>query len=147
MKYSIVEKGPLWVVGIEVRTDNAHAAETIPPLWDRFYLEGIPQKLSGDMVGLYTDYEGDYTKPYTLVAGCVASTPLTPTEGMVIKEVPKAKFAKIVVEGSFPQSLMDAWEWVWEDNIERSYQNDFELYPGGFSPDSGAPMELYIEVQ
>nr|WP_255534858.1 effector binding domain-containing protein [Pedobacter sp. SYSU D00535] len=65
-----------YVVGLSVRTtnENNQAARDIPELWSRFFSEnvlaGIPNR-SGDAVySLYTEYELDFTKPYTCIIGC-----------------------------------------------------------------------------
>ena len=61
---SLVQKGPLVVVGILCRTSNAPEAgpNDIPRQWQRFVSEGIadniPNKASDDVLALYCEYEG-----------------------------------------------------------------------------------------
>ena len=49
------------VIGIELRTTNLDAMQTIPPLWQRFGQDGvqasIPGKQDGDVVAVYTHFE------------------------------------------------------------------------------------------
>ena len=74
---------PFFVIGISVRTsnENGQAANDIPALWNRFRLENIGAKLinkTGDEVySIYTDYEGDYTQPYTTILGLCCRKPGT----------------------------------------------------------------------
>lgn len=65
-----------YVIGIAVRTtnENQKAAQDIPVLWNKFMTEGIinqiPNKADHAIYCIYTDYEKDYTKPYTTILGC-----------------------------------------------------------------------------
>lgn len=49
------------VIGIELRTTNLDAMQTIPPLWQRFGQDGvqasIPGKLDGDVLAVYTRFD------------------------------------------------------------------------------------------
>jgi len=67
------KKDELTIVGLSVRTSNApgKADKDIPKLWDKFMAENIttqiPNKTDETIYAIYTDYEGDHTKPYTTV--------------------------------------------------------------------------------
>ena len=67
---------PFNIMGIAVRTtsENVQSLEDIPVLWNRFIWKGIadsiPNKIDQSIYCSYTDYEKDYTKPYTTVKGC-----------------------------------------------------------------------------
>ena len=64
------------IIGISIRTtnENMQAAQDIGALWGRFKGEDIfsqiPGKLEDDIYCIYTNYEGDHTKPYDVVLGC-----------------------------------------------------------------------------
>ena len=84
---------PFYVVGISVRTTNKNqqAAKDIPVLQQRFMSENIaeqiPNKLSKEVYAVYTDYESDYTKPYTTIIGCKVSEIGNIQEGFVSKKI------------------------------------------------------------
>ena len=67
---------PFKLIGISLRTtnENGKAAKEIGELWEKFLNENIsdaiPNKVDNTVYSLYTDYEGDYTKPYTAILGC-----------------------------------------------------------------------------
>ena len=69
MKYEIVELEEKMVVGVSIRTSNQNgkAIQDIGLTWQKLFQKGnydqIPNKVNGKTIGLYTDYEGDYTKP------------------------------------------------------------------------------------
>lgn len=64
------------VVGIWVRTNNhkEQGLQDIQALWGRFMGEGIASKIpnlkNNTVYSIYTEYEGDYTQPYTTVLAC-----------------------------------------------------------------------------
>ena len=61
--YTIEKRPKKLFVGLELRTNNAECAVTMPAHKKRFFKENIlakiPQKIDGDILALYTDYEGD----------------------------------------------------------------------------------------
>nr|NGX46557.1 hypothetical protein [Chlamydiota bacterium] len=71
--YEVVELAPKYIMGLEVRTSNqpGEAEKDIPLLWEQFFQNGgtepIPNKINGDIIALYSGYEGDYTEPYSVV--------------------------------------------------------------------------------
>ncbi len=64
------------VIGIAVRTTNKNgqSAKDIGALWNKFMSEDIlsqiPNKIDNTIYSIYTEYEGDYTQPYTTILGC-----------------------------------------------------------------------------
>lgn len=153
MHYNVIQKGPMQVMGIELQTTNENwqSAQDIPPFWGRFYREGIqamiPNQKTGEVLGLYCDYEKDHTKPYTLVAGCEVTVVGDIPNGLVVKQIPAAKYAVFEVIGKFPDKMMEVWEWIWAGNLRRTYTGDFELYPLGFDPESNSDLLLYIAIK
>ena len=75
MKYEIVELEEKVIVGIKIKTTNqdGKAMEDIEKTWQKLFFERIYEKIkdkaNNKTIGLYTEYEGDYTKPYTFIAG------------------------------------------------------------------------------
>ena len=70
MEYEIIELQEKRVEGIGIKTsnENGKSVQDIGKLWQKFFAEGeydkIEHKANQKTIGLYTDYEGDYTKPY-----------------------------------------------------------------------------------
>lgn len=153
MHYNVIKKGPMQVMGIELRTTNENwkSAADIPPFWGRFYREGIqgmiPNQKTGEVLGLYCDYEKDHTMPYTIVAGCEVTVVGGIPHGLVVKQIPAAKYAVFEISGKFPDKLMEVWQWIWQGNLNRTYTGDFELYPLGFNPESNPDLLLYIAIK
>lgn len=124
------------IIGIPLRTTNANdeAAKTIPPLWEKFRNEDIPtqipNRIGEEVIALYTDYEGGFEDPYTLVIGCpVSSTDEVPA-GMVAKTIPAAHYTVFPVSGQFPESLIATWETIWQSDLDYAFTHSFERYSG-----------------
>lgn len=144
----VVKKDALNIIGIPLRTDIHKAPSEISKHWERFYtqkiIDQIPNKIGPSVYAIYTDYEGDYTKPYTLIIGCEVTPEATPPLGFVFKHIPSASYNQISVKGDFPQSLISAWEKVWQSSMPRAYTSDFEFYGPDFEKDQS--LDLYIAV-
>lgn len=151
--HTIVKRPALLIIGIDCRTSNnpEAAPQDIPKLWDKFYREDvtnrIPNKLSNEVIALYCDYEGDYTKPYSVVIGCPVSSLDTIPEGMVAKTIPASSYALFRAIGEHPKSLIETWGHIWQQsNLERTYIGDFELYGNKFASGSPREVEVYIGI-
>ena len=69
------------IAGLELRTSNDVANQTIPTHWQQFMnqaiLEKIPNRLSNDIYAVYTNYEhesGNNTGTYSLVIGAAVAS-------------------------------------------------------------------------
>ncbi len=141
------------VIGISVRTtnENGKSAQDIPALWVTFLGEGIsnqiPNKVSGDLYCIYTDYEQDHTRPYTTLLGCRVSTLETIPEGMVGKTIESANYTKFVAKGDLAHGVvLDTWIKIWNSDLPRNYTADFEVYgPNAQNPEN-AEVTIFIAV-
>lgn len=140
-----------FLIGLELRTHNAECSSTMPAHKDRFFKENIPakipNKINGDMLALYTDYEGDYTMPYSWILGCEVSSLDQIPEGLVGKVIPASNYAVFTTQGAFPQGLIAVWQDVWQSGLPRAYTSDFEVYPSDFDPERNPEVKLYIAIE
>jgi len=141
----------MMVIGIECRTSNNPEAgpRDIPQLWGRFFSEGvssrIPNKAVDKVIALYCDYEGDHTKPYSLVIGCPVTSIDEIPEGMVAKTLSATRFAVFRAIGEHPQTLIATWGEIWQTNLGRTYTGDYEVYGEKFVGDP-PEVEVYIAI-
>lgn len=144
----------IFVVGIYVLTSNQNgqSAQDIPALWKRFFMENtiekIPNKLDSDLYCVYTHYEGDYTQPYTTVLGCrVANLDQIP-EGMIGIEIPKGKYKQFTARGDLQNgAVFQEWRKIWNTDLPRAYQADFEVYGIKAANPQDAEVPIYIGVK
>jgi predicted transcriptional regulator YdeE len=151
MNYKIEKKEKKFVIGIATRTSNALFQKDSAALWEKFSQEGvfekIPNKAHPSLLAIYTNYEGDYTKPFTYLIGCeVSSLDLVPKD-MIAMTIEHSSYAVVKAKGAFPDSLFQAWQSIWNSNLKRSYTFDFEVYPPDFNPQNNPEVEIFIATQ
>lgn len=135
MEHEIVSKGDFKVIGITKRISNENAQKEIPEMWRQFiinnYMELIPDKKASSIMALYTEYEGDHTKPFLYSIGCEVTSIEDVPEGMNAIKVPGNKYALFTVKGGLPDSLIETWKHIWTTKeFERKFEADFEIVKG-----------------
>lgn len=151
MTYTIEKKEKKLFIGLPVRTSNARFLNDVPPIWAKFNSEKleskIPNRSAHNLLVVYTEYEGDYTQPYTYLIGSeVSSKNQIPPEMRVI-EIPKATYAVFTARGAFPNSLITTWQMIWRTPLPRLYTADFELYPPDYNPKANPEVKVYIAIK
>lgn len=147
MDFEIVTLEEKIVAGISARTGNSapDMGAVIGGLWSRFFQEGIynaiPGKSNQKALGLYLDYEGDAKADYTAMVACEVTE--EPREGgYTLYRVPAGRYAKFVIHGDMVQAVGAAWQEIWEMDLPRRFQCDFEEY----QDDSMENAEIHIYV-
>lgn len=123
------------VAGLSIMTSNKDgaAAEEINALWQRFFEEGMLQKIgpTGDtnLYAVYSDYEGDHTKPFRVTLGCkITSSGDDLPAGLHKVAVSGAPYAIFAARGAQPKALLQTWEGIWKSDLPRAFESDFEVY-------------------
>lgn len=142
------------VIGITVRTSNQNGegARDIPALWGRFHSENImskiPNRIGDEIYGIYTEYEGDYTKPYTTLIGCGVSSLTEIPEGMTGLTIKAGAYSKLTVKGNLMKNLVfEGWQKIWNTDLLRSYVVDFEVYGEKTKNPEDAEVDIYVGVK
>jgi hypothetical protein len=120
------------IVGISeiVSNDNPKG---ITSLWDKFYSANIPaqiqNKSSGNVIAVYTRYQGDYTKPYTVIIGHeVDSDDLLYGAQLDYVEINNKNHTKYTVTGKLPEVVVQKWQEIWDSGHKRAYIADYDIY-------------------
>jgi predicted transcriptional regulator YdeE len=144
---------PFYIIGIAVRTtnENMQAAADIPQLWNKFLSENImakiPNKIGNDIYSVYTDYEADYTKPYTTLLGCKVSSLDTIPEGFTGKSFAGSKYTTFTAKGKLADGIVfQEWTKIWNTDIPRAYTADFEIYGEKAQNPDDAEIDIFIAV-
>ena len=139
-----------YVIGLPLRTDNTEAVRTIPAHWERFFKENIlsriPEKTGGDILAVYTEYEKDQTKPYTMILGCEVSSLDAVPEGLVGLEIPASRYAVFTTDGPHPQGVVETWQAIWNGDLNRTFTADFEVYSSQFDPEKNPEVKVFIAI-
>lgn len=153
MNYEIVELEEKKVEGLQIKTtnENGKAMEDIGITWQRFFAEGIYEKIehkaNGKAIGLYTDYEKDYRGFYQFVAGVEVSQNSNQEKETVVKIIPKGKYAKFVIVGDVQKSVGELWSQIWQMDLNRTYTGDFEEYQNNSEDLQKQEIHVYIAIQ
>ncbi len=153
MKYEIVELEEKVVAGIKIKTTNkdGKAVQDIGITWQKLFADGIYEKMTNKVnsktIGLYTEYEGDYTKPYTFIAGAEVSQELQIGEELKSIIVPKGKYAKFIITGDVQNSVGQAWQEIWNMDLKRKYTCDFEEYQNNSEDMQKQEIHIYIALE
>ncbi len=119
------------VVGI---SSVINAVEDINALWEEFFKQNVGSKIDmrEDEViyAVYSDYEGDHTKPFRLTIGYKIFEDMNKEvpEGLHSVEVQEGDYGLVSTRGKQPDALVEAWSSIWQSDLERSYKTDFEVY-------------------
>jgi len=131
MSYKLTQQPAITVMGIHTRASNAEPYK-IGDLWRRYHAmgdhEGIAARLSDAHYGVYCEYEGDHTQPFTVVIGCEVPVGTAAAEGMRIIEIPAGEFAVYKPVGKLPDAVFETWAEIWKTPLDRTYQADYDRY-------------------
>ena len=147
------------VIGIETRTSNAKEATpegVIPRQWQRFFQEGIadkiPNKIGGNLYAVYSDYASDHNGEYSFLIGAKVKEGTVPPQGMVARTIPTGHYALFTSENGplakvVPQAWMEIFKLEDEKKIQRTYKVDFELYDQRSRDPQNAQVDLYLGIK
>lgn len=145
---------PFKMIGIAVRTTNEgqKANKEIAELWQTFMgeniLEKIPNKVDYTIYSLYTEYEGDHTKPYTVILGCKVTNLDEIPEGMTGKSFDGGTYIKTSAKGDLMKGLIvNHWAKIWEMDLDRAYTADFEEFGEKAQSPSDAKVDFYVAIK
>ncbi len=143
------------IIGISVRTsnENGQAGKDIPFLWNKFFEENIsekiPNKLSDEIYSVYTHYEKDHTKPYTTILGYKVKEEEPVPEGLVAIAISAANYKIFTAKGKISEGIVfKEWQNIWNlnDELNRSFTSDFEIYGTKSQDPESAEVDIYIAL-
>jgi len=142
-----------YIIGIAIKTINKdqQSANDINKLWERFWGENIagkvPNKLNEDIYCIYTEYEGDFTQPYTTLIGYAVSSLNEIPEGMTGITIEHGDYMKLTATGKLSDGIViNEWSKVWQSDLPRNYKSDFEVYGANTDLDH-AKIDIFVGVK
>jgi len=141
----IVEAGGFAVVGRAARTSNAKEMSgqgAIPKLW----MSMPPDR---GRIALYAEYESDEHDAYTFVLGSKAGQGLSAGAGMVMKKVPRGRYAVFTSEqGPIRKVVVETWMKIWAmTEYERNFVADYEVHDERTADPDNAIVDIYVGVK
>lgn len=145
------------VIGVSIVTTNedGKAAEDINTLWERFFKEQVGQKVENkvdDVIyAVYSDYEGDHTKPYRVTIGYKTDSSdienRNGSDSFYQVQVEAGEYGIMSAQGPQPQTLVETWTAVWSSDLNRRFGSDFEVYGPRFFEDGINEVLIYIGLK
>ncbi|UIR56466.1 effector binding domain-containing protein [Sphingobacterium sp. SRCM116780] len=152
MNNQIIQK--FYVVGISTRTtnENGQSAKDIETLWGKFWNEEIqkqiPNKISDDIYAVYTDYETDFTGPYTTIIGLAVNSLEHIPKGFIGITIETSIYQKFVSKGKMPEAVFNTWLEIWQNKkLNRAYKADFTIHGKKYYDGDQAEVETFISVK
>jgi predicted transcriptional regulator YdeE len=141
-------------IGIGIRTTNekGQSSADIAGLWNKFLSEKIsdqiPDKLDDTIYCVYTDYEKDYTKPYTTLLGCKVKSLNTIPDNLVGRSFSGGKCIIFTAKGKMKDHIVfREWLKIWTTEIDRAYTADFEVYGTKAQDPDNAEIDIHISIK
>ena len=120
-------------------------------LWQRFEKEGIGQKIEGKLDGavyaLYFEYEGDYMQPFSYFIGCKVDENAPVPDRLTAVTVPAGNYVKFLAKGKMPDCITEGWKNIWNSDIKRAYNYDFEVYDERCADWNNAELDIFISSE
>ena len=140
------------IIGISTRTTNkdSKAQQDLDNLWGLFFTQNIfdkiPNKVSNEVLAIYTDYKSDFTEDYTTIIGVPVSTLDKIPEGLIGREFQTENFLKFTAKGEMPNAVVNTWIDIWnrDKELNRKYTYDFEVYGKNSQNGENSEVEIYI---
>ena len=116
------------------------ASEQINDLWQHFFESQIghvlEQRKDDIVYAVYSDYQGDFSKPYRLTIGFKmedGGTAQKLSPGLLHHtQIKTADYAMMAAAGEQPKALIETWTAIWQSDLPRRYETDFEVYGPNF---------------
>ena len=151
-EYEVVKTESFPIVGIAIRTtnENNQSAADIGQLWSRFWNESvaanIPNRINDDAYCVYTEYDGDFTKPYTCIVGCCVESLDNIPQGMKGVTIEAGGYAKLTAKGNLNEGVVvKEWTKLWSSGLNRKYKTDYEHYVATSNPEN-AEVDIFIGI-
>lgn len=150
-----LELSKIQLVGISLKskTTNKNRQSNIDcgNLWQKFEKEGIADKienkLSDDIFAIYHNYEGDHTEPFSYFIGCEVADGTKVPDNLESLIIPKGMFNKKVAKGKMPDCIVNAWKEIWQSDLYRAYNVDFEIYDERSKDWASAEVDIYVSTK
>lgn len=146
MEYEIVNLDKKIVVGVGayISNDDPNMGQVIGDLWKKFFQEGIcntvQNRANEHAIGLYSDYT---QQGYHVLTGVEVSE--LNNSDLVSRVIPAGTYAKFCVHGNMETAVRNAWEKIWNMDLDRTFTGDFEEY---LNDDyDHADINLYIAIK
>ena len=150
MEYEIVNLNQKTLVGLSAKTSNnsPDMGNIIGGLWEKFYTGGVHDRIKNTVnefaIGLYSDYIED-RNGYCITVGNEVSSLDGKNKDLDVKIIPAGKYTKFSICGNMVTAVVDAWQQIWQMDLDRSFTGDFEEYKN--ADVENAEIDIYVALK
>ncbi|MFS0859085.1 zinc ribbon domain-containing protein [Paenibacillus taichungensis] len=141
------------LAGVSARTTNAieiSGKGCIQGLWNNYFASDHQPAPEAARYGCYADYTDGIHGEYTILVGHEVGPDEALPEGVNSVELPPATYAVFTSrKGPMAEVVGEAWGavWAWNNQGERTFTGDFELYDERSLDPDNVQVDLYIAVR
>lgn len=152
MIYEVVNISEKILIGSGIKTinENMKAIEDIGNAWNHFFINNIfssiENKIDNKTIGLYTEYEGDYTRPYMFYTCCEVKEVSSKNNNLKKIIIPSGKYTKFLKIGDIKNAVGELWQQIWSTKLDRKYDYDYEVY-SSLENSKDQLIEIYISLK
>ena len=151
---NVIQMPPFAFIGLSIRTtnENQQAMQDIPALWAKFFAENtltaIPNKVDNTLYCIYTDYEKDFTKPYTTLLGCKVENLDNIPDAFTGRIINGGTYTIFTAKGNMNEGIVvQEWMKIWNSNLDRAYTADIEIYGEKAQNTENAEIDILIAIR
>lgn len=149
-----IKKTNFKLVGLKLddktTNENNQSNKDCGNLWQKFEKDKIfnliPNKLSNEIYAVYFDYEKDETKPFSYFIGCKVDENAETPKNLKSLEIPSQNYIKATAKGVMTGCITEAWEKIWNSEIQRKFGFDFEVYDERSQDWNDAELDIYVSI-
>lgn len=142
------------LVGLKLKgkttNQNNQSSKDCGNLWQKFETDKIfdliPEKLSNEIYAVYFDYEKDETTPFSYFIGCKVNMNSETPKQLEELLIPTQEYRKFTAKGVMTGCITDAWKEIWNSELKRKFEFDFEVYDERSQDWSNAEVDIYIST-
>lgn len=131
------------VAGLSAVVSNA-APDGIAARWEAFRKSDLAAAVAGrasdDLYCVYHAYQGGAFDPYTMTIGYRLPPGGACPAGLSRAHVPAQRLAVFEVTGPQPGALVTQWQAIWQGDLPRRFDADFDRYP------AEDPARVFVHV-
>lgn len=134
----------------KTRNLNDQSSKACGALWTEFERSGVPSLLPSKeteaIYAVYYDYESDENGLFGYFIGCKVPHHIAPPPQLDELYIPNQRCIKFTAAGPLPDSIREAWCYIWQADFPRSFGFDVEIYDHRSQDWSQAEVDLYLSI-
>lgn len=132
---------------MRISNKDPEVSARISKLWEEFMKKSheIENSKNKKAICTYSNYESDEKGFYDVAIGLEVAKPSIKISDFALKTIPAGKYAKFIVKGPVQKAVTEFWKNLWEMNLPRKFDCDFEEYQ--IADPLNAEVHIFISLK